>query len=89
LAHPAAYPMCTGGYNPGSGGVKEQGHETGHSLSCRVAVSSGGAMVPLLIQLRALVLNCIAKHTDNCTVAGACHMLGLHEKAKCVTGVKE
>jgi hypothetical protein len=45
-AHPASYPMGTGGSFPG---VKWQGHEADHSLPSSAEVKNGGAIPPLLV----------------------------------------
>jgi hypothetical protein len=56
VAHPASYPVGTGGGGRFHG-VKHPGREADHSSPSRAEVKNGGAISPLHIRLNGIVLN--------------------------------
>ena len=46
MVHQASYPVVTGGFSPGGGGVERSECKAYHSLSCRAEVRMSGVIPP-------------------------------------------
>jgi hypothetical protein len=62
-AHPASYPMCTGGSFPG---VKQQEHEADHSSQTSAEVKKTWIYLSLAIHLHGIMFNWLSKGTTLC-----------------------